>query len=345
MIGVFGFGIHSKKTPIPAIQEITKDSIAFYNKINNFKLTEDGRLPYAYGVSNSSYFVDYVDTVFYVSKKNLPYFFIGMSKSISGITDKNKSYHAGIDYGSVIGNALSLIEKDYYGKMSIDAKKMYIKGLFAKDSNLSEEEVKKVISAVSEKVKEKGYAKNRGESETFMLRKSQEEGVKKLPGGTLYKVIKDGNGKNPREEQTVIIEYCMNSIDGTEIDNSRSQNNGSIKVKVQLLIRGYSDALTHMKEGSEWELFIPYDQAYGSKWNGQIPPYSALISRVKLIKIADNAVHQAKSSRSNSSGEWQRPSVKHTCTNCMGTGIYVWPSGNRDRCLACDGKGYTLNYW
>ena len=285
MIGIFGFGIHSKKTPTPAIQEITKDSIAFYNRINNFQLTEDSKLSYAYGVSNSSYFVDYVDTVYYVSKKKLPYLFIGMSKSMSGITDENKSYHAGIDYGGVIENMLSQIEKDYYGKMSVDAKMMYLKGLFTKSSNLSEEEVKEVILSVYEEVREKGYAKNRAESETFILRKSKENGIMKLSGGTLYKVIKEGNGRIPRKEQTVIFEYCVNLIDGTEIDNSRNHGDGALKVKIMYVIPGLSNALTNMKEGSEWELYIPYDQAYGSRWENLIPPYSALIMRVKLIKI------------------------------------------------------------
>lgn len=39
------------------------------------------------------------------------------------------------------------------------------------------------------------------------------------------------------------------------------------------------------------------------------------------------------------------PMVRRTCTACGGTGIHVWPSGNRDRCMGCDGKGYTLSYF
>lgn len=39
------------------------------------------------------------------------------------------------------------------------------------------------------------------------------------------------------------------------------------------------------------------------------------------------------------------PMVRRTCTSCGGTGIHVWPSGHRDRCMGCDGKGYTLSYF
>ena len=285
MIGFFGFGIHSKKTPTPAIQEITKDSIAFYNRINNFQLTEDSKLSYAYGVSNSSYFVDYVDTAYYVSKKKLPYLFIGMSKSMSGITDENKSYHAGIDYGGVIENMLSQIEKDYYGKMSVDAKMMYLKGLFTKSSNLSEEEVKEVILSVCERVREKGYAKNRAESETFILRKSKENGIKKLPGGTLYKVINSGSGKTPTKSQTVLVQYVCKLIDGTEVDNSDKYDSNGVEVPVGQVVPGWTEALTRMQVGSEWELYIPYDQAYRGKGTSTVLPYSALVFTVKLIAI------------------------------------------------------------
>jgi FKBP-type peptidyl-prolyl cis-trans isomerase FklB len=41
-----------------------------------------------------------------------------------------------------------------------------------------------------------------------------------------------------------------------------------------------------MGEGSKWRLYIPYDLAYGANGAGEmIPPYSALIFDVELIKV------------------------------------------------------------
>jgi FKBP-type peptidyl-prolyl cis-trans isomerase FklB len=41
-----------------------------------------------------------------------------------------------------------------------------------------------------------------------------------------------------------------------------------------------------MKEGAKWRLYIPYQMAYGEHGAGEmIPPYSALIFEVELIKV------------------------------------------------------------
>jgi len=38
--------------------------------------------------------------------------------------------------------------------------------------------------------------------------------------------------------------------------------------------------------GSEWEIYIPYDKAYGEMGQGEeIPPFSNLIFKVKLVEI------------------------------------------------------------
>ena len=46
------------------------------------------------------------------------------------------------------------------------------------------------------------------------------------------------------------------------------------------------DALQLMQEGAKWRLYIPYDMAYGEHGAGEmIPPYSALVFDVELIKV------------------------------------------------------------
>lgn len=49
-----------------------------------------------------------------------------------------------------------------------------------------------------------------------------------------------------------------------------------------------------MPVGSTWELYIPYDLAYGERGTRDIPPYSTLIFKVELLGIKDAKAAEAK---------------------------------------------------
>lgn len=52
------------------------------------------------------------------------------------------------------------------------------------------------------------------------------------------------------------------------------------------LIKGWQEALTMMPVGSKWQLYIPYDLAYGPQGAGRdIAPYSTLIFTMELKGI------------------------------------------------------------
>jgi len=52
------------------------------------------------------------------------------------------------------------------------------------------------------------------------------------------------------------------------------------------VIPGWVEALQLMPEGSKWRLYIPQELAYGAQGAGaSIPPYSALIFDVELLKV------------------------------------------------------------
>jgi FKBP-type peptidyl-prolyl cis-trans isomerase FklB len=51
------------------------------------------------------------------------------------------------------------------------------------------------------------------------------------------------------------------------------------------VIKGWTEALQLMKEKSIFEIYIPYNLAYGERGNGSIKPFSTLIFKVELLEI------------------------------------------------------------
>ena len=73
--------------------------------------------------------------------------------------------------------------------------------------------------------------------------------------------------------------------DGTVFDSSIKRGEPAV-FGVNQVIKGWVEALQLMQEGAKWRLYIPYDMAYGEHGAGEmIPPYSALIFDVELIKV------------------------------------------------------------
>mgnify|MGYP003526128322 FL=1 len=51
------------------------------------------------------------------------------------------------------------------------------------------------------------------------------------------------------------------------------------------LIVGWQIALTQMRTGDHWMVYIPWEVGYGSRANGNIPAYSTLIFEMELVAI------------------------------------------------------------
>jgi len=173
---------------------------------------------------------------------------------------------------------------------------VYISGirdsLGGKDSLMSQEETRttlsdlqKRIAAVRQKELKEKAEKNLSESKAFLAENGKKEGIKTLLSGLQYKVLAEGSGKMPKAEDTVTVHYKGTLIDGKEFDASYKRGQPAT-FKVNGVIKGWSEALQLMKEGSKWQLYIPPDLAYGERAMGpQIPPNSALIFEVELISV------------------------------------------------------------
>lgn len=122
------------------------------------------------------------------------------------------------------------------------------------------------------------------ENERFIRHMSQSDDVQTLSCGVLYKILEEGGGRKPTTANSVIVDYKGSLIDGTEFDSTYRRGRPA-QFKVIELIKGWREALKAMPCGSKWEIYIPYDLAYGTKPCGEIPAYSALIFTVELLDI------------------------------------------------------------
>ena len=128
-------------------------------------------------------------------------------------------------------------------------------------------------------------AENKSAGAAWLATNKEKEGVVQLESGLQYKVIKEGTGESPTANDTVQVHYRGTLIDGTEFDSSISRGQPATFNPTRV-IKGWTEALQLMKEGSKWELYIPSDLAYGDAGQGaQILPGSTLIFEVELLKV------------------------------------------------------------
>ena len=171
-----------------------------------------------------------------------------------------------------------------------------MKDFFAEDSTvMTKEEVSQTLNTFSMKMRAEAEAKQleqnkvqfQTELETgkkYLAENAQKDGVVTTESGLQYKVIKEGKGAKPTVSDKVKVHYEGTLIDGTKFDSSYDRKEPA-EFGVTQVIRGWTEALQLMKEGSIYELCIPYELAYGERGSGSIKPYSTLNFKVELLSI------------------------------------------------------------
>ena len=150
---------------------------------------------------------------------------------------------------------------------------------------LSIDEAQETLTVYFTKLQEEQVAGLKAEGEAFLAENAKKEGVVTLPSGLQYKVLNSGNGATPKATDSVECHYEGRLISGTVFDSSY-QRGETATFGVNQVIAGWVEALQLMKEGDKWQLYIPYNLAYGERGAGaQIPPYSTLIFDVELVTV------------------------------------------------------------
>ena len=132
---------------------------------------------------------------------------------------------------------------------------------------------------------EKMAVTNQQAGEKFLAANAKQKDVVTLPDGLQYKVLTKGAGAKPKSTDSVTVNYEGSLIDGTVFDSSYKRGQPAT-FGVNQVIKGWTEALQLMPQGSTWMLYIPADLAYGARGAGQsIGPNETLIFKVELIDI------------------------------------------------------------
>lgn len=257
--------------------------------------TDVDSLSYAIGMEQSQGIQQYLQQLG-VDSTYLDEFVKGLEAGANSNDDKKKTaYNAGVAAGMQMSMMVKKgINQQLFGKDSTKSVSMkqliagFKVGVKGKGGLMTIEQAqtaeRTIVPRIQSQVAEKTYGANKKKSEAFMAKIAKQPGIKKLGKGVYYKVEKEGTGAIPTASQTVKIEYEGRTIDGKVFDSTKDK--GAVAMPVGGVIPGFTEALTHMPVGSTWEIYIPYDAAYGSRQMSQdIVPFSALTFKVTLVSI------------------------------------------------------------
>ena len=196
-----------------------------------------------------------------------------LQKELETEDPKKRAYLMGYGLGSQVKQSLKESEK----KAFLTGLKHGLKG---REPLLTPKAFKKTAN----KQQNKGETMSAQEGIKFLEANKQKPGVKTTPSGLQYKVIKAGTGRSPSATDKVEVHYQGTFIDGKEFDSSYKRQQ-SINFPLNGVIKGWTEGVQLMKEGAEYEFYIPPELGYGSSGTQDIPPNSVLIFKVELIKV------------------------------------------------------------
>ena len=257
--------------------------------------TQSDTLSYVAGMSLTQGLVEFLQHSMKIDTAYMADFISGLEKTIESADDPQfKAYMAGMEIAKQLKEKMlpgmarelkdspdSLVEELAF-RGFIDALHGDTTYYNIEDASLL---FKDLMSEAKEAKTEKLYGENRRAGEQFLAENSKKEGVITTESGLQYKVIVEGKGEKPQATDRVKVNYEGRLVDGTVFDSSAKHGDKPLEFKANQVIKGWTEALTLMPVGSKWELYIPYDLAYGERDSGKIKPFSALIFTVELVEI------------------------------------------------------------
>lgn len=252
-------------------------------------------MSYAIGMAQTQGLKEYLVDRVGMDTTYMDEFIKGLNEGVNAGENKKKAaYYAGIQIGQQVSNQIIKgINHEVFGEDSTKTISMknfmagFISGTTGKQGLMTMDQAQTVAQTKMQEIKarelEKTYGENKAAGEKFLAENAKKEGVKTLPSGVQYKVLKEGTGATPADTSLVKVHYEGRTLDGNVFDSSYKRNEPTT-LRCNQVIKGWTEALVNMPEGSVWEVYIPQEQAYAERETRDIKPFSMLIFKIELIE-------------------------------------------------------------
>ncbi len=197
--------------------------------------------------------------------------------------EKKFSYVLGIQFGQQLKNEGIMVDAAAFAAGIDDV-------LRGNSPKMSMQEMQAALQAgknklIMEKQAEAQAAMEVGKA--FLEKNKKQKGVVVLPSGLQYIELKAGKGNSPGAESKVTVHYRGALIDGTVFDSSYKRGEPT-SFSLDGVIPGFREAISMMKPGAKWKVFIPSDLGYGPNGaGGAIGPNETLIFEIELLSVEE----------------------------------------------------------
>ena len=166
-------------------------------------------------------------------------------------------------------------------------------GIAGNRAKIQDPQKTEVMNAFNEYVQKKQQEKMEREAnfnalvaQSILEQNRKNKDIKETASGLQYQVLKEGKGKKPSATDMVKVHYEGTFFDGRVFDSS-IQRGEPATFPLNQVIKGWTEGVQLMSEGSKFKFWIPAELAYGKSPIGNIPNSAGalLIFEVELFEV------------------------------------------------------------
>jgi FKBP-type peptidyl-prolyl cis-trans isomerase FkpA len=129
------------------------------------------------------------------------------------------------------------------------------------------------------------YQKNESEAITNYLNTHSTDTFTLKESGLYYRDVIIGTGHAAQVHDTAYIIYTGKYLNGTVFDTNVGGTKLIFPIGEGLMISGFDEGVTYMKEGGSAQFLVPSKLAYGPQGYYTIAGYTPLLYEVQLVKV------------------------------------------------------------